>query len=154
MCSRCPGSMASVAERQLVLCWSVCCGARTRSVDYAASTFCTVFSHIRARQNFPHGPQRYKAGLFLFFRTKSQFIITLNMNMHNFLHYFHHPCFEMLVFKRYGHMHPASAMGTQQDKKNLVKRAASNGGSTRVLASVLGRRSRTITHGTPPYLVG
>ena len=45
VCSRCPGSMASVAERQLVLCWSVCCGARTRSVYYAVSTFCTVFSH-------------------------------------------------------------------------------------------------------------
>ena len=53
MCSRCPGSMASVAERQLVLCWSVCCGARTRSVDYAVSTFCTVFSHVSRKKLCP-----------------------------------------------------------------------------------------------------
>ena len=55
VCSRCPGSMASVAERQLVLCWSVCCGARTRSVEYAVSTFCTVFSHTPPRHRHDCG---------------------------------------------------------------------------------------------------
>ena len=34
-----------------MLCWSVCCGAHTRSVDYAVSTFCTVFSHTTKPKN-------------------------------------------------------------------------------------------------------
>ena len=58
VCSRCPGSMASVAERQLVLCWSVCCGARTRSVEHAVSTFCTVFSHTPPRHGHDLWPCR------------------------------------------------------------------------------------------------
>ena len=56
VCSRCPGSMASVAERQLVLCWSVCCGASYTVCGICRQyVFCTVFSHTPPRHGHDCG---------------------------------------------------------------------------------------------------
>ena len=54
-CDAPPRQGGGTSERQLMLCWSVCCGARTRSVDYAAVTFCTVFSYTPPRHRHDCG---------------------------------------------------------------------------------------------------